>query len=210
MAGEQYYVRIRGKINGPFDLAGLQKLAARGVVSRLHEVSADKITWTSASEYEQLFPSVGGRGASSAVAEETEDDGEYGLNTPPLPAPAPQYPPPPSAAGAPSAYAATTAHTPGYPNVGYQPVGYAAPPMNVGKSYSGMATASLVLSLVGLILFGFILGTLAVIFSSVALAGMGRHGNSDGKGRAIAGLIIGIIDVVVGILMMMYFMGQLK
>jgi hypothetical protein len=210
MSADQYYVRIRGRVNGPFDLAGLQRLAARGVVSRVHEISADKINWTSACEYEDLFPSTSGSRAGATVAEQPEDDGSYDIDPPPLPAPAPQYAPSRPVA---APYVAPAAQ--GFPNAGYpsgatyQPIGYTSAGVPAGKSYSGMATASLVLSLVGLILFGFILGVLAVVFASVALSGMGRYGNPDGKGRAIAGLVLGIIDTVAGTLLLMYFMGEM-
>lgn len=62
---------------------------------------------------------------------------------------------------------------------------------------NGMAVAGFTMSLVGLFIFGFILGVLAVIFSSI---GLSRTINDPeawgGKGLATAGLIIGIIDII--------------
>ncbi|HEY1686048.1 MAG TPA: GYF domain-containing protein [Tepidisphaeraceae bacterium] len=66
------------------------------------------------------------------------------------------------------------------------------------KSYRGMALTSMIIAMVGLLLFGFITGVIAVIFASVALSGMHRTGNRDGKGLAITGLVVGIIDVLAG------------
>jgi len=37
---------------------------------------------------------------------------------------------------------------------------------------------------------------IAIIFASIALSGMGRTNNSEGKGQAIAGLVLGIVDVL--------------
>jgi len=55
MAGEAYYIRSRGKISGPFDLGGLQKQVRRGSLSRMHEVSSDRISWASAGDFGELF-----------------------------------------------------------------------------------------------------------------------------------------------------------
>jgi hypothetical protein len=58
MADERFYVRVRGKISGPFDIATLQKLVRRGTLSRIHEISSDRAAWSAAGDYEDLFPSV--------------------------------------------------------------------------------------------------------------------------------------------------------
>ncbi len=55
MASEAYYVRSRGKITGPFDLSALQKLVRRGSLSRMHEVSSDRVSWASAGDFGELF-----------------------------------------------------------------------------------------------------------------------------------------------------------
>jgi len=53
-----------------------------------------------------------------------------------------------------------------------------------GQSYNGMAIAGFVLSLT--------IPLLGLIFSWIALAGIKRTGNEEGKGLATAGLIISI------------------
>ena len=58
------------------------------------------------------------------------------------------------------------------------------------KGGSGFAIASLVCSLVGLLFFGIIMGVISIIFGVIGL-------ESKRSGLATAGLIIGIIDVVV-------------
>ncbi len=65
-----------------------------------------------------------------------------------------------------------------------------------GESYKGKATTALVLGLVGLFCFGIITGPLAIVFGGMALSGMGLTGNQDGRGMAIAGLVMGILDTV--------------
>lgn len=52
---ESYYIRIRGRVQGPFDEQKLQALVKRGQFSRMHEISPDGIQWTSASTHPQLF-----------------------------------------------------------------------------------------------------------------------------------------------------------
>lgn len=55
---------------------------------------------------------------------------------------------------------------------------------------NGLSIASFVLSIVGLVIFGLVCGLLAIIFGGIALSkGKGL------RGLAIAGLVIGIIDV---------------
>ena len=51
----QYYLRVRGRVQGPFDQEKLQNFSRRGQLSRLHEVSTDGINWARASTYPELF-----------------------------------------------------------------------------------------------------------------------------------------------------------
>ena len=50
-----YYVRVRGRVQGPFGLEQLKKLRQRGQFSRAHEVSVDQVTWQSASSLDVVF-----------------------------------------------------------------------------------------------------------------------------------------------------------
>jgi len=58
MSATQYFVRIRGRVSGPYDLAALEELVRKGRVSRFHEVSVDRANWTAADSLEVLFPAV--------------------------------------------------------------------------------------------------------------------------------------------------------
>lgn len=52
---DQFYIRIRGRVQGPFDTEKLRNLARRGQFSRLFEVSPDGQQWQSAKEFPELF-----------------------------------------------------------------------------------------------------------------------------------------------------------
>jgi hypothetical protein len=56
MPEQRFYVRVRGKVLGPFTLPQLRALIDRGQFRAFHEVSDDRKTWTSASGLEDLFP----------------------------------------------------------------------------------------------------------------------------------------------------------
>jgi hypothetical protein len=72
---------------------------------------------------------------------------------------------------------------------------------NSSGESNGMAVAGFVLSLVGLIILAIPMGILAIIFSSIGLNAALNKGKR-GKGLAIAGLIIGIIDLLVGLIVL--------
>ena len=50
------YIRLGLTVRGPYSLSDLHELAVRGSFSKSHEVSADKKSWTSASNHPELFP----------------------------------------------------------------------------------------------------------------------------------------------------------
>ncbi len=53
--GDTYYVRIRGRVNGPFDENKLTELIQRGQLSRSHELSLDGNSWSAAGSVSHLF-----------------------------------------------------------------------------------------------------------------------------------------------------------
>jgi hypothetical protein len=71
----------------------------------------------------------------------------------------------------------------------------AAPP--VGQSYKGMAVGSLVCSIVGIVSFPVILGTIAMVLGTVARSKMRRANNRAGENIAFAGQTIGGIEFAV-------------
>ena len=56
---QRYYVRLGGRVSGPFDLATLQQQFRRGLLSRLHQVSSDRTSWQSAGSVEGLLRTSG-------------------------------------------------------------------------------------------------------------------------------------------------------
>ena len=91
----------------------------------------------------------------------------------------------------------------GYGQQGYQQgygPGYDRPPMRYG---AGMATAALVLGILSLILCwtvfgGIVLGILALVLGIIAARRAGR-GEAPGRGRAIAGIVTGVLGLLLSI-----------
>lgn len=84
---EHFYVRIRGRVQGPYDVEKLRSLVRRGQLSRMHEVSNDKVAWRQAADFPDLFaapevrrPDAAGSGAGSAAAAVVvEEDEQYAI-----------------------------------------------------------------------------------------------------------------------------------
>lgn len=55
MSDKRLYVRVRGRVIGPFSRAQLKALRERGQFHRFHEVSEDRKQWVSAATLEELF-----------------------------------------------------------------------------------------------------------------------------------------------------------
>lgn len=70
---------------------------------------------------------------------------------------------------------------------------------NKSLKLSTNALAGFIVSLVGIIIFAIPCGVSSTIFSALALKDT-NSGKFRGKGLAIAGLIIGIIDIILGII----------
>lgn len=85
-----------------------------------------------------------------------------------------------------------------YPN--YQPPQGGYPPAPPGYGYpqapqgNGMAVAGLVCGIIGLLIFWFILGPLAIIFGGIGLSRANK--GAPHRGMAIAGVVLGIIAVI--------------
>ena len=82
------------------------------------------------------------------------------------------------------------------------------PPSNDGSNFAGpprydpLAIASLVCGIVGLLFFGVILGTVALVLGSKARARISAQSERlKGSGMALAGMILGGIDLVAFVLL---------
>jgi hypothetical protein len=115
--------------------------------------------------------------------------------------PPPGYPPPPGyqQPGGAQSY---------YPPGGYPPGYY--PPGGRGAR-NGMGTTALVLGLVAIVSWffavGIVLGLLAVIFGFVA-RGRVRRGEASNGGAALAGIILGALSVVAGVVLFAWIFSQ--
>lgn len=58
---DQYYIRSRGRVQGPYTSSRLKELATRGQFSRHHHISTDRVSWERASAHPELFPDAGPR-----------------------------------------------------------------------------------------------------------------------------------------------------
>lgn len=81
------------------------------------------------------------------------------------------------------------------PQGGYPPPppGYGYPPPQ--QQGNGLAIAALVCGIVGLLIANIILGPLAIIFGAIGLSRANK--GAPRKNMALAGLILGIIDIVI-------------
>lgn len=77
---------------------------------------------------------------------------------------------------------------------------------------SGLAVASMILSIVGLFLFyfGFIADLLGLILGGIALKQIDATRGLQGRGMALAGLIIGVIGVALSIFWAFFFMAAFR
>lgn len=58
LANQHYYVRLRGRITGPYDPVEIEKRLRRGQLSRVHEISTDGINWEQIRDPETLLGSL--------------------------------------------------------------------------------------------------------------------------------------------------------
>ena len=65
------------------------------------------------------------------------------------------------------------------------------------KKTNGLAVTSFVCSMVGIVVFGLIMGILAICFGAVGLSRTKYFPEESGKGFAITGIIVGIIEVII-------------
>ena len=111
--------------------------------------------------------------------------GAYPLGASPYPPGTGPYPLPPGAYPSPPPYGAP------YPD---------APP----QTGNGYAITALVMGLVSIVVFWFpfvdwVLAAVAIIFGAVGISTAGRRGGA-GKGMAVAGLVLGLVTAVLGII----------
>ena len=95
MNSNEHFVRIRGKILGPFSIGQLIALRERGQIQPFHEVSLDRYTWEPASTLTQVFQSgvFPAADREQDVPPRAKQEPASRPNSPPPPALAPTPPP---------------------------------------------------------------------------------------------------------------------
>ncbi len=78
---ETYYIRVRGRVQGPMDVDRLKELASKGQLSRSHELSVDSKNWNPAGNMTEVFERV-----RPPKPKEPEVESKTGGTTPPAPA----------------------------------------------------------------------------------------------------------------------------
>lgn len=240
---DQYFIRVRGKVLGPFTLDKLKVLRSRGQFSRMHEVSMDRANWQPATNLEPLL-GFSKQPAETVVAAPIE--------APPVDA----YPIPAKAEPGPAATwhysAGGERHGPvsvlelrelirrgllgqqdfvwkdGMPDwslVSDVPEMQAlirapSPPPRVKAPTgpvlsddgihhtSGMAVASMVLGILGLMTPFLVFNILATIFGGVAIRAIGKSRiQLGGRGMAISGLVMGVIGLAFWMTVVLFWTG---
>ena len=74
------------------------------------------------------------------------------------------------------------------------------------KSTSGLSVSAMILGIVGLVFiwapfFGFICSLLGIIFGGIGMSQTKKNPNLSGRGMAVAGLVCGIIGVVIWVIL---------
>ncbi len=202
MTGTMWFWRHDGQQGGPVDWDGLMALARAGKLRSSDPVLRQGTDqWVRADQAR----SEGPPGLPQAPV------AAPGYGAPPMPgygAPVPMmHPggapiPPPPMYGGPTSGALAAMGPPRFmpmPSAEneYDANGYGAGyAQGSGESHQGTAVTSFVLSLVGLFIFGWACGAGAIGTGLKALNGMKTSGNTSGRGLAIAGIVIGALDII--------------
>ena len=81
----RYYIRVRGRRQGPLTVEQLHSLARRGRFARHYEVSKDGTTWRPAADFPELFIRAAEDEASEGSSDDDFDIGGAHSNPPPAP-----------------------------------------------------------------------------------------------------------------------------
>jgi len=226
MDDRPYYYRVRGRTLGPVSLRQIRQLAQRAQIGRTTDISRDGVQWGKAGDWPEIFEapagvdtgSIGGLGgdmglsiaepATTGVASGNWYYAVGGVQQGPVDLASLQRM---VAAGqvGPSDHVFSEGGADWVPVSSMPqlatlvPTIHVSPPQPASRSRgtNGLAIAGFALSLVGLPcaclcgLFSLPAAIAGLVLSSVALAGS----NKSQKGLAIAGLIIGVLDIIAAI-----------
>jgi hypothetical protein len=83
------------------------------------------------------------------------------------------------------------------------PYGYGGAPVSSNRDGGGLAIASLVLGILGF--FTWILAVGAIVCASMARSRIAANGGVGRSGIALAGLVLGIVGLVLGVIWLVWF-----
>ena len=170
MASDEWFYTLGGQQQGPAPLEHLKHWLAHGQLQPTELVWREgMVGWVEAAAVPEL------RGVAPALTD-------------------------PAAAGVPPAPPTTFGQA--------QPLGYQA--MQLGafdpdvSSQVNRARSAMICGIVGLLgvccaLVGIVLGPTAIVLASMSMSSMKQTGSQQGKGMATAGLVLGIVDVVLAV-----------
>ena len=69
-----YFVRIQGRVLGPFGPDQIKAMRSKGQLHKFHEISVDKENWYPASDFADLFPDSGSSGQRTTAPPSTSDE----------------------------------------------------------------------------------------------------------------------------------------
>lgn len=78
-----YYIRLRGKVQGPFTLTRLKSRYEQGMFNRFYEVSTDRIHWQSASSLPGLFDEKVSAASAAEVSDSPSQEKPVSKDSPP-------------------------------------------------------------------------------------------------------------------------------
>lgn len=79
MTEKTYFIRWRGKMEGPFSLDDLKRRVSAGRLSRLHDISADQSSWQQAKDWPEIFPPVAEAPAQGKAQEAEAGEPQHAL-----------------------------------------------------------------------------------------------------------------------------------
>jgi hypothetical protein len=107
---------------------------------------------------------------------------------------------------------------PPYPQPPAYPAGYGGDPYNPygapQQMRNGLGIAGMVLGIISVVLFilswiAALIGILAIVFGAIGRSRV-KKGQASNKGQATAGLVLGIIGTIVGIVFLIFIVGRAK
>ncbi len=220
MKEEKYFLRWRGTVFGPYVLQVIKDMLETGKISKHHQISTDQQSWMPIMNVLSAVPIRSGAGNDETTfLEATQPSGKMAQAMPvnnsvempniPESIDLKQHPEPQSH----SLRLAKNHWEPEPPSFPVMQQNIAPPAFNIpnavavptSQRISGLAVASLVLGILGVLFgwlcLGLVFSILAIVFGHIAYSQVNRQPTElTGKGMAITGFILGYVSIVTSII----------